>query len=82
MYKVIVKFADLEDNNHVYEVGDTYPRADYMKPNESIEFTADKPSEERIQFLASDRNKLRTPVIELVEEEVAPKKRSSKKSTK
>ena len=26
MYKVIKLFADLQDNNHVYEVGDIFPR--------------------------------------------------------
>ena len=69
MYKVIVKFADLKDNGHVYEVGDEYPRSGY------------ETNEDRVKFLASDENKLRTPVIELVEKE-APKKRSSKKTTK
>ena len=26
MYKVIKHFVDLQDNNHKYDVGDTYPR--------------------------------------------------------
>lgn len=45
MYTVLVRFADLQDNGFVYNVGDTYPR-------KGIEPTAD-----RIDELASDRNK-------------------------
>ena len=26
MYKVIVRFKDLKDNGHLYNVGDVYPR--------------------------------------------------------
>lgn len=26
MYKVIKSFTDLQDNNHLYKEGDTYPR--------------------------------------------------------
>lgn len=53
-YKVIVQFADLEDNRHVYHVGDKYPR-------EGLD-----PSDERIEFLLSPRNLLGKPVIEQV----------------
>ena len=45
MYTVLVRFADLQDNDYVYNVGDTYPR-------KGLEPTAD-----RINELASDRNK-------------------------
>ena len=62
MYKVIVKFADLEDKKHIYQIGDVYPREGY------------EPTEERIAFLASDQNKLKTPVIKAV-----PAKRKKKK---
>lgn len=64
MYKVIKKFADLEDKNYIYNVGDVYPR-------EGAE-----PSDERIEFLASSQNKLKTPVIELVLEKKKKKKES------
>lgn len=61
MYKVIAKFADLEDKKHIYQIGDVYPRE------------GSEPTEERIAFLASDQNKLGTPVIKLV-----PAKREKK----
>ena len=53
MCKVIKKFTDLQDGNHVYNVGDVYPREGYT------------PSEERIAELASDKNRQGTPLIEV-----------------
>ena len=52
MCKVIKKFTDLQDGNHVYNVGDVYPREGYA------------PSNERIAELASDKNRQGTPLIE------------------
>lgn len=52
MYRVITPFLDLEDNEHRYDIGDTYPREGLS------------PSSARIAFLMSDKNKLGTPVIE------------------
>ena len=51
--RVIKKFTDLQDGNHVYNVGDVYPREGYT------------PSEERIAELASDKNRQGTPLIEV-----------------
>lgn len=51
--RVIKKFTDLQDGNHVYNVGDTYPREGYT------------PSEERIAELASDKNNQGVPLIEV-----------------
>lgn len=56
MYKVIVRFCDLQDGNHVYQPGDEYPRA-------GLQVEA-----ERIQELASDRNRRKTPLIKEVAE--------------
>lgn len=53
MCKVVKKFTDLQDGNHVYNVGDVYPREGYT------------PSEERITELASDKNRQGTPLIEV-----------------
>lgn len=53
MMTVIKKFTDLQDDNHVYNAGDVYPREGYT------------PSEERIEELASDKNKQGTPLIEV-----------------
>ena len=54
MYKVIRDFTDLEDNRHIYRVGDIYPR-------NSAEISIDA---ERYAELSSNRNKCGTPVIE------------------
>lgn len=56
MYKVIKYFTDLQDRNHEYNVGDTFPR-DGMKV-----------SANRLKELASDKNKQKTPLIEKVVE--------------
>lgn len=52
MYKVIIRFADLTDKNHIYEVGDAYPRDGF------------EVSDERISELLGSGNKVGKPVIE------------------
>lgn len=52
-YKVIHRFTDLQDFNHLYSVGDLFPRIGM------------KVSQSRIDELASSKNKLKTPLIEL-----------------
>lgn len=54
MYKVIEFFADLQDNNHEYNVGDTFPRV-------GVEV-----SEERCAELAGRQNKRGIPLIKEV----------------
>lgn len=84
MYRVIQKFADMKDNMYVYNIGDEYPREGHSV------------TDERIEFLLSNQNRLKTPVIELVAEETVaepikeeavteedvPKKETVKKSKK
>ena len=53
-YKVICSFADRTDNNHIYNVGDIYPRDG---------FTAD---DETINALSTTENRHRTVFIEKV----------------
>lgn len=68
MYKVIKFFTDLQDNDHAYSVGDTFPRQGVTA------------SEERIAELAGSNNKQGQPLIDLVEEATA--KKSTKKTAK
>ena len=63
MYKVIKRFRDLKDNNHAYSVGDTFP-------HNGVEVDA-----ERIEELASDKNRLGVPLIE----EITPKPKRTRK---
>lgn len=56
MYRVIAHFCDLQDANHAYQKGDTFPR-------EGIEVT-----EERLKELETEKNKQGRPLIEYVEE--------------
>ena len=70
MYKVICRFADLQDDSHVYEVGDIYPRK------------GSDPSFDRIRELASDSNKIGKPLIEEIKEEPIEEKPKQKKRKK
>ena len=54
MYKVIKFFTDLQDNNHPYNVGDSFPRA-------GVEVT-----EERVAQLAGCDNLQGVPLIKQV----------------
>ena len=65
MYKVIKSFTDLQDNNHAYCVGDTFP-------HNGVEVGA-----ERVAELASDKNRLGVPLIEEIEDK--PKRTRKKK---
>ena len=65
MYRVINRFFDLQDNNHAYSVGDTFPR------------NGVEAGSERIAELASDKNRLGVPLIEEIVEK--PKRTRKKK---
>lgn len=51
MYKVIVRFTDLQDGGHVYNVGDVFPRSGVSV------------SAERLEELSTDRNRRHVAVI-------------------
>ena len=55
MYKALVMFTDLQDNNYKYLVGDEYPRLGY------------KPSLARIKELLGKDNLRKRPMIEEVD---------------
>ncbi|MFP3721333.1 hypothetical protein SFC57_02545 [Niallia circulans] len=55
-YVVIKDFTDLQDKNHIYRIGDKYPRKGKAK-------------NERVEELSSSANKLKTPLIKAVEED-------------
>ena len=62
MYKVIKFFTDLKDHDHVYRVGDIFPRKGLTV------------SEERLKELSTDQNKRGIPLIEaVVEDKPEPK---------
>ncbi|MCJ1667853.1 Rho termination factor N-terminal domain-containing protein [Staphylococcus sp. NRL 19/737] len=58
MYKVIEYFTDLQDDNHAYNVGDTFPRKDLTV------------SKERLTELSTSNNRQNKPLIERVDEQV------------
>lgn len=54
-YRVTEFFTDLQDGNHPYDVGDTYPRKGL------------KPTAERIDELSTNKNLHGVPLIEAEE---------------
>ena len=65
MYKALISFTDLEDNNYRYHPGDIFPRY-------GIEVSA-----ERISDLLTGNNRRHIPVIEEVADK--PKRKRAKK---
>lgn len=64
MYKVLHSFIDLQDHEHMYHEGDTYPREGFdVLPS-------------RIKELSTTANRRNTILIEEIEE--APKKTAKK----
>lgn len=53
-YQVIHRFRDLQDNEHIYEVGDKYPRKG-------------RSNKARVEELSSTENKIGVPLIEEIE---------------
>ena len=66
MYRVIKHFVDLQDNNHRYDIGDTYPRNGLNV------------LQSRINELASNKNLQKTPLIEEIPEKVEESKKGKK----
>lgn len=67
MYKVLTGFFDLEDQQHYYPLGASYPREGLTV------------SEKRINDLSTANNRMGFPLIEKVEEEKkSPRKRVKK----
>lgn len=70
MYKVLVEFADLQDKNYVYHVGDEYPR------------NGVKLDSKRVSELSGSSNKIGKPLIEEVKKPVEEKEdKPAKKKT-
>ena len=72
MYRVIEYFEDLQDNGQPYNVGDVFP-----KGNKKV-------TKERLNELATDKNRRHIPLIEKVEQPKVEKpiKKANKKSAK
>lgn len=72
MYRAIERFADLEDDKFIYDLGMIYPRKGY------------EPTDERLKELSGSDNKVGKPVIEFFEDppvvrEDKPRNNKSKK---
>lgn len=58
MYKVKVSFTDMQDNGHMYHVGDEFPRKGY------------EPEKRRIDELSGSSNRRGEPLIEAVKNQL------------
>lgn len=67
-YLAVKSFTDAQDNGYKYHVGDKYPHDGYT------------PTAERIEELATDKNRRRCPMIEAVKDE-AEKVETEKEET-
>lgn len=70
MYEVIVPFADIYDGGHIYNAGDKYPRDGVAV------------SDGRAEELLSNKNKIGTPVIKKIQEEVKTEEKPKQKTRK
>ena len=73
MYRALMHFTDLQDNNYKYQAGDVFPRKGL------------KVSDERLNELLSDKNRRHKPVIEKVEEpkeEIKPEEKPTEEVKK
>ena len=70
MYRVIEYFEDLQDNGQPYNVGDVFPKGDK------------KVTKERLNELATDKNRRHIPLIKKVDEPKVekPSKKANKKA--
>lgn len=68
-YEVIYKFKDLKDNDHIYKVGDIYPR-------EGLEL-----SKKRIKELSTNKNQIGKILIKKIEEDIEKKEETAKEQT-
>lgn len=69
-YKVVHRFRDLQDNDHIYKVGDTYPRK---------EIKIEDVAPERIEELSGTQNKIGEILIKAEKEEVKEKEATTEK---
>jgi len=61
MFKVVHRFKDLKDNDHIYKIGDIYPRE---------EIKLEDVPKKRIKELSGTNNKIGKVLIEEIKEEV------------
>ena len=68
MFTVLHEFADMQDNGHVYRVGDVFPRAGY------------EPGADRLAVLQSNSNRLGEPLISRVSKTMPDEEKADTKA--
>lgn len=82
MYKVIKYFTDLQDNNHAYHEGETFPREGLTvtsKRLDELSSAINKRGVPLIEEIKDDFSQYMNPPVEAEEEEPKPKAKRTKK---
>ena len=82
MYKVIKFFTDLQDEDHAYHEGETFPREGLTvtsKRLEELSSAINKRGVPLIEEIKDDFSQYMNPPVEAEEEEAKPKAKRTKK---
>ena len=82
MYVVKVFFTDLQDNNHAYNVGDTFPRDGMAVTPDRIKELSGTQNKRGIALIEEVRGAEETPVTEETGDKAAPVENEPRKRTR
>lgn len=82
MYVVKVFFTDLQDNNHAYNVGDTFPRDGMIVTPDRIKELSGTQNKRGIALIEEVRGAEETAVTEQTADKAAPVENEPRKRTR
>lgn len=82
MYRVIEFFTDLQDNNHAYNVGDTFPRDGMAVTPDRIKELSGTQNKRGIALIEEVRGAEETAVTEETDDKAAPVENEPRKRTR
>ena len=82
MYVVKVFFTDLQDNNHAYNVGDTFPRDGMAVTPDRIKELSGTQNKRGIALIEEVRGAEETAVTEETDDKAAPVENEPRKRTR
>ena len=82
MFRVIEFFTDLQDGNHAYNVGDTFPREGVAVTADRIKELSGTQNKRGIALIEEVRGAEETPVTEETDDKAAPVENEPRKRTR
>ena len=79
IYKVVKSFTDLQDDRHVYNAGDTFPRKGVEVSKERLKELSGTDNKLGIPLIVAEKPVKEEPVEEKPAEEEKPKKKNNTK---